>query len=171
VFDAILALTTTYLVLRDNVCHTGAPRNAGGMRLQGLDPIEVEQWLDRFAACVRARDYSGGRELFADDVVGFGTYTPYADGLDELVQNQWEPVWSATRDFRFDLAGARVQTRGDLAWVAAGWSSTGIRRSGHTFERRGRVTIVLRRDPAGWSAVHTHLSHNPNATLDGRASS
>jgi ketosteroid isomerase-like protein len=141
-----------------------------GARLQEQDRVEVELWLERFAACVRARDYDAGRELFADDVVGFGTYTPYAEGLDELVENQWKPVWSATRDFHFDLAGARVEIRGELAWVATEWSSTGIGPTGQTFERRGRVTIVLRRDPAGWRAVHTHLSHNPNATLDGRGS-
>ena len=139
-------------------------------RSQGQDPFEVEQWLERFAACVRARDYDAGRKLFAHDVVGFGTYTPFAEGLDKLVENQWKPVWSATRDFRFDVAGARIEVRGELAWAAANWSSTGIGPGGETFERRGRATIVLRRDCDGWRAVHTHLSHNPNATLDGRGS-
>ena len=32
-----------------------------------------EQWLQTFEAAVRARDFTGGRTLFAADAVAFGT--------------------------------------------------------------------------------------------------
>ena len=79
-----------------------------------------EQWLQTFEAAVRARDFAGGRTLFATDAVAFGTWARAVAGLDSIVREQWENVWPRIRGFRFE-PGAHVHTAGDSAWIAGGW--------------------------------------------------
>jgi ketosteroid isomerase-like protein len=121
----------------------------------------VERWLEEFAAAVRAADYARGAALFEKDALGFGTVAARAEGLEDLVRSQWRQVWDSTEGFAFDLAGARIEVKGDLAWVAAGWSSTGLDPSGAPFPRVGRATLVLRRHGEGWRAAHSHFSLRP----------
>ncbi|HEX5137531.1 MAG TPA: nuclear transport factor 2 family protein [Planctomycetota bacterium] len=122
---------------------------------------EVARWLEEFAAAVRAADYARGAALFDPDALGFGTLTARAQGLDVLLRDQWQHVWGSTEGFRFDLAGARIEAEGDLAYAAAGWSSTGFAEDGAPFPRAGRATVVLRRGAGRWRAVHTHFSLSP----------
>jgi hypothetical protein len=44
--------------------------------------------MEAFARSVRDRNYSAGRELFAGEVLSFGTYSSHLVGLDALVENQ-----------------------------------------------------------------------------------
>jgi len=119
------------------------------------------RWLEEFAAAVRAADYAGGAALFDPDALGFGTVAERAQGLETLMREQWRQVWGSTEGFRFDLAGARIEVEGDLAYAATGWSSTGFLADGAPFPRSGRATIVLRRRADGLRAVHTHFSLSP----------
>jgi ketosteroid isomerase-like protein len=126
-------------------------------------PAEIERWLDAFAAAVRAADYDRGAGLFDPAALGFGTVATRAEGLESLRREQWQRTWGATRGFRFDMGGTRIETRDGLAWVAATWSSTGFDARGLPFPRLGRATLVLRRGAVGWLAVHTHFSLRPDA--------
>ncbi|MGN6642487.1 MAG: YybH family protein [Verrucomicrobiota bacterium] len=94
-------------------------------------------------------------------MVSFGTVCFRADTLEELEAIQWRFVWPNTRDFEFDYSDAVSVTESDQAVIAAGWSSTGFRADGSPFPRRGRATLVLRRELSGWRAVHTHFSLSP----------
>jgi len=123
----------------------------------------VHAWLATFAAAVRDRDYDAGRALFADDALGCGTRSPWMVGLDRLVDEQWKPIWSVTRGFRFDDDTIHGDIRGETAWVAASWRSEGRRSSGDWFERCGRATFVLTWDGSAWRAVHSHFSLRPEA--------
>jgi ketosteroid isomerase-like protein len=123
----------------------------------------VQRWLAEFAAAVRAADYARGAALFDPEVVGFGTVAERADGRERLEKDQWRRIWGVTRGFRFELDRARVETAGDLAWVAATWSSTGLDAAGKPYPRCGRATLVLRRGESGWRAIHTHFSLRPVA--------
>jgi ketosteroid isomerase-like protein len=118
-------------------------------------------WLRSMQARVRARDYAGARELFAADVTGFGTVAGAAAGLDELERLQWRRVWPRTRDFAFDLDGARTFERDGLVGVAARWTSTGLADDGTTFPRSGRATLLLDRRGDRLVAVHSHFSTAP----------
>ena len=122
-------------------------------------------WLTEFAAAVRAADYARGRAMFAPEAIGFGTVAERAAGLDTLVNDQWQRVWSATRDFTFDLS--TVQHGGDdpVYWAAARWSSIGRDASGREVVRRGRSTIVLHRRDGKLLAVHTHFSFVPSGAV------
>lgn len=122
---------------------------------------EIARWLEDFAAAVRAADYARGAALFDPDALGFGTVAASAQGLDQLVRDQWRPVWDATEGFRFDLPPARIEVEGAFAWVAATWSSQGLVEGGKPFPRAGRATILLRHGAGGWRAVHTHFSLSP----------
>jgi len=138
---------------------------------------DVVDWLERFARHVRERDFDRGSTMFHRDVIGYGTWTPTAVGLDALIDEQWRPVWQRTTGFRFDTETASVIRHDgadgtELRVVTSRWASCGEPTNGHAepFERRGRATIVLRRDTpdAPLLALHTHFSLDPNATLDGR---
>ena len=46
-----------------------------------------------------------------------------------------------------------------MAVAIAPWSSTGFHQDGTPFDRPGRATIVLARQPDGrWLGVHSHMS-------------
>jgi hypothetical protein len=130
----------------------------------------VSQWLDHFAACVRNRDLDGGRELFAPDVHAFGTRAEQANDLAELVERQWSRVWFNTRGFRFLEESVQELAAEDssLVGILALWDSEGLDAGGRSFIRRGRCTILLRREessPLGYVAVHTHFSKTPRDEL------
>lgn len=124
-------------------------------------PATPEQWLRTFEAVVRACDFAGGRAMFADDAVAFGTWARAVTGLDNIVREQWQNVWPRIRDFRFD-ADARVRASGDSAWIAGGWVTEVTGPDGRPITRPGRGTFVLERRGGKWLAVHSHFSLPPS---------
>jgi ketosteroid isomerase-like protein len=131
---------------------------------------ELMAWHEHFAACVRARNFEGGRAQFAPDCQCFGTCAEFAADWERLLQTQWIPTWSSTNAFHFLNAPFEVilSKDGSLACVLALWESEGIGPDGKTFPRRGRCTTVLRRadaNPKIWVAVHTHYSKTPSGEL------
>lgn len=122
---------------------------------------EVRNWLERFAACVREVDYATARPFWHSDVVIFGTYQELVKSLATWTDLQWENVWPRTAEFRFDLANTMVMAspNGAMAVAIAPWTSTGFHEDGAPFDRPGRATIVLARQPDGrWLGVHSHMS-------------
>jgi len=131
---------------------------------------ELKAWHERFAGCVRARDFAGGSALFAAESRGFGTCTEFTADLDCLRQNQWGPVWSSTHSFHFlpEPFEVILSPDGLLACVFTLWESKGISPDGTDFPRRGRCTTVLRRsevEAPKWVAVHTHYSKTPGGGI------
>jgi ketosteroid isomerase-like protein len=112
-----------------------------------------EQWLQTFEAAVRARDFAGGRTLFATDAVAFGTWARAVAGLDNIVREQWENVWPRIRG---------VHAAGDSAWIAGGWLTEVTGPDGRPLTRPGRGTFVLERRGGTWLAVHSHFSLLPS---------
>ncbi len=124
------------------------------------DAGQIREWLEEFSAAVREVDYDHGRTMFANDVVGFGTYAGVRVGIDDLVSGQWRNIWGVTRGFTFRLDELHVGISGDQAWVAVPWDSQG-QRDGEWFDRPGRATIILERRGGRWLAVHSHFSLYP----------
>jgi ketosteroid isomerase-like protein len=122
---------------------------------------EVLRWLEDFAGCVRAVDYDRAREMFDVDVVGFGTFARMLIGRENLANGQWRNIWGCTRGFRFKLDEARVETIGEMAWIASPWHSEGRDEEGNWFDRHGRCTLILRRRGGRWLCVHSHHSRRP----------
>ncbi|MCU0271282.1 MAG: hypothetical protein MUF83_21950 [Acidimicrobiales bacterium] len=117
-------------------------------------PVDVQNWLEQFAAAVAGENLVRGRELFADDVVAYGTRSGVMTGLDVLVEQQWAPIWTRTRGFRFH--DVDVVLGGAGGWVvAARWRSWS--RSGAL--REGRSTLVFQGDPL--RCRHSHFSLTP----------
>jgi len=122
---------------------------------------EVREWLDCFAACVREVDYVAARPFWHPDIVIFGTYQELVKSLSAWTERQWDNVWPRTAEFRFDLVNTMVMasTDGSMAVAIAPWTSTGFHEDGTPFDRPGRATIVLARQPDGrWLGVHSHMS-------------
>ena len=124
-------------------------------------PATPEQWLHAFEATVRARDFAGGREMFADDAVAFGTWARTVTGLDNIVREQWQNVWPRIRDFPFD-ADTQIHSTGDSAWIAGSWLTEVTGPDGRPFTRPGRGTFVLERREGKWLVVHSHFSLLPS---------
>ena len=122
---------------------------------------EVRDWLERFAACVRDVDYAAARPFWHPDIVIFGTYQELVKSLTAWTERQWDNVWPRTAEFRFDLENTMIMAASDRAMTVAiaPWTSTGFHEDGTPFDRPGRATIVLARQPDGrWLGVHSHMS-------------
>lgn len=136
--------------------------------LDGGVDVDVVGWLDGFAACVRSRDLDGGRAYFDPTCTSFGTRADRVEGLDDLVEHQWRPIWDSTEDFRFTPGSVRSFASDDasLRVAVTTWTSLGVQADGTTFERAGRASIVLRRAPNaphGLLAEHSHFSVLPTS--------
>jgi ketosteroid isomerase-like protein len=121
----------------------------------------VREWFQTLERCVRQVDYHTAREIFATDVLSFGTQADVVSGLDTLVANQWSGIWPNIRDFTFTLEHLHCGASGDLAWGIVPWTSTGFHPDGRAFPRPGRATVVFERRQGTWLAVHTHFSLFP----------
>jgi ketosteroid isomerase-like protein len=128
---------------------------------QAEDVAAIRQWLEDFAAAVRAVDYERGKTMFAPEVVGFGTYASMLEGLENLVAGQWRNIWGVTRGFTFRLDQLHCGVDGDLAWVAVPWDSQGRTAAGDWYDRPGRATLILQRRDGTWRCIHSHLSLYP----------
>ncbi len=138
------------------------PGAAGTPALPGTDlGSAIQAWFRNLERCVRDVDYDTARPLFADDVVGFGTFGTILQGIDALAADQWRNVWPKIDAFSFDLESLRWGADGALAWAICLWNSLGRQPDGGTFKRPGRATIILRREGDRWQAVHTHFSLTP----------
>lgn len=122
---------------------------------------ELRQWLEAFAARVRARDFDGARPMIAEDVVSFGTKAAMVAGRDNLIAEQWRHIWPTIEGFRFDLDTLHWRRADDLAWAALTWTSQGFRPDGTPFLRPGRATFAFARRDGQWLATHTHFSLFP----------
>ncbi|MBX6745793.1 MAG: nuclear transport factor 2 family protein [Acetobacteraceae bacterium] len=121
----------------------------------------VKDWLSRFAACVRDVDYAAAYPFWHEDIVIFGTYQELVRSRKAWTETQWDNVWPRTEGFTFDLTNTTVlaSADGSMAVAVAPWTSTGFHADGTPFDRPGRATIVLARQPDGrWLGVHSHMS-------------
>ena len=126
------------------------------------DRDSLTGWFEEWGECIASLDFARARTLFAPDVVGFGTYSDFLSGIDDLEGRQWRMVWPAISAFRFDVAGLWAEVSPDrrLGHAAVGWTSKGTEPDGKRFPRPGRCTVTLRREnPASrWRGTHTHFS-------------
>jgi ketosteroid isomerase-like protein len=129
----------------------------------GGSVAELHQWLADFSEAVRSADYARGRELFAEDVVAFGTRAPLIRGIDSLVEDQWECIWDITRGFQYSFDQAEIGILQESAWVAVPWTSQGQDSAGRWYDRPGRATYILRRTEGRWLAIHSHHSLDPKS--------
>ena len=130
-----------------------------------ISPHDVESvraWIAGWSDEVAAVDFDSASRRFASDVSAFGTHADVIIGLDRLVAEQWQQIWPAIEDFRFQSEDLQVLLSPDRRQAVAvlPWTSTGIGLDGDRFDRPGRATVVLRRPSPGdpWVGVHTHLS-------------
>ncbi len=121
----------------------------------------VVEWFEKLGRYCASIDYESARAIFAEDVLSFGTRADIVSGLAPLQLNQWEGIWPNIQDFKINLE--TIHSGGDQhhAWGLATWTSTGFLEDGSSFERPGRVTVILERRQDRWLSVHTHFSLNP----------
>jgi ketosteroid isomerase-like protein len=133
--------------------------------MEADDRQAVADWFSSWDKLVDAVDFVPARDLFYEDVIGFGTRMDTVVGLQRLEQEQWRRVWPTIDGFRFDLDTLECQISPDRLQAVGivAWHSTGYLEDGTKFDRPGRATVVFRRATADqpWKGVHTHISLNP----------
>ena len=126
------------------------------------NPIDaVKQWfalMERFCASV---DYDGAEEIFAEDVVSFGTKMDIVRGRKALREGQWESIWGNISNFKMDLDNVHAGGSGNQAWGVVSWTSIGFDGNHQPYYRPGRATVTIERRDGVWLAVHTHFSLYP----------
>ena len=126
------------------------------------DPADaVTQWftlMERYCASV---DYDSAEQIFAEDVVSFGTAMSIVLGRKALREGQWESIWGNINDFKMDLDNVHAGGSGNQAWGVVSWTSTGYDSDHKPFSRPGRATVTLERRDGVWLAAHTHFSLSP----------
>jgi ketosteroid isomerase-like protein len=129
------------------------------------DKRSVAEWYQRWSGYVAAVDFKPARELFAEDVIAFGTKVEVVASQPHLEREQWRSVWPSIEDFRFDTSTLEVITSPDrlMAMGALIFRSIGLQPGGQKFERNGRSTVTLMRDAVGapWICTHSHISLKP----------
>ena len=124
---------------------------------------ELVSWVETFGDHVRRREFEDAAVQFDREVVSFSSLRDVVVGLPELMGSQWRQVWPTIEAFRFDTSSlhAFISPDGRLAVVAVTWTSVGFDRDGQPFDRPGRATIALGREPHGsWHGIHAHFSLN-----------
>lgn len=126
------------------------------------DLARVKAWFQRLAQHVRKVDFIGAREIFAPDLIAFGTVKDFVDGQPGAEAAQWSNVWPFIDGFRWRIDQLRAIVSADrlTAVGMAVFDSTGYHQDGLPYDRPGRATIALSRKRVGddWIADHTHLS-------------
>ena len=126
------------------------------------DPVEaVRQWFALMGRYCAFEDYDGAENIFAEDVVSFGTKMEIVRGRKALRGGQWESIWGNITGFKMDLENVHGSGSGNQAWGVVTWTSTGYDSDHKPFHRPGRATVTLERRDGVWLAVHTHFSLYP----------
>ena len=126
------------------------------------DIAAIKAWFDEWGREVAARRFEEARERFHPEVIGFGTWMDFVDGLDALEQHQWRSIWPTIEDFEHRTEGLRCLVSPDrlMAVGMTVWTSTGFHGDGTGYDRPGRTTAVFVRGRTDrpWSCIHTHVS-------------
>lgn len=126
------------------------------------DPVDaVRQWFALMGRYCASEDYDGAENIFAEDVVSFGTKMEIVRGRRALREGQWESIWGNITGFKMDLENVHGGGSGNQAWGVVAWTSTGYDSEHKPFHRPGRATVTLERRNGVWLAVHTHFSLYP----------
>ena len=129
------------------------------------DKRSVGEWYARWDKFVAEVDFKPVREMFAEDVVAFGSKMEMMTSQEVLERDQWRSVWPSIEDYRYDLSTLEVVTSPDrlMAMGAVLFRSTGIHPDGKKFVRNGRSTCTFMRTAisAPWICTHSHLSVTP----------
>jgi hypothetical protein len=120
------------------------------------------QWLKTWERLINETDYQSARELFARDVISFGTLTGEMSGLDELEYGQWRKMWPTIRNFRFCDPIVILPKRNLSLWIViCRWNSEGKIAVGGWYDRQGRSTLALEGKDNRLLCIHSHFSMEP----------
>ena len=128
------------------------------------DHISIRLWFQIWEKQVQNSDFETAKNLFANNVISFGTWMNVVEGLNKLYSNQWKNIWPTISDFKFLTNTLYIQISPDrlLANSILVWNSTGYKKNGNSFKRNGRASVVLKRSNLdnSWKGIHTHFSLN-----------
>lgn len=129
------------------------------------DRGSIAEFFERWGALVGNVDFKRARELYAEDVIAFGSLGKMTTSREALEAEQWRAVWPTLADYTHDLSTLEVIVSPDrlMAMGAVIARTVGIHKDGTHFDRPVRVTATLMREAVGapWFMTHTHVSLVP----------
>jgi ketosteroid isomerase-like protein len=129
------------------------------------DRASIADFFRRWAKLVDAVDFRRARELYAEDVIAFGSLGTMMTSRDALEAEQWRAVWPTLAAYTHDLSTLEIVISPDrlMAMGAVMARTTGIHKDGSHFDRpvRGTATLMRQQTGAPWHATHTHVSLVP----------
>jgi ketosteroid isomerase-like protein len=129
------------------------------------DRRSVADWYARWGDFVADVNFKPVGEMFAENVIAFGSKVEMMTSREALEREQWRAVWPSIDDYRYALDTLEVVTSPDrlMAMGAVIFRSTGLHQDGQKFERNGRATVTLMRPAVGapWICTHSHVSLKP----------
>ncbi|NBB14942.1 DUF4440 domain-containing protein [Caulobacter sp. SLTY] len=121
------------------------------------DHADILAVIDRHTAATRAKDPDRALADFAPDLTSYTLAPPLGnEGLSPEALADWYATWRGP--LGYETRDLRVRVSGDLA-LAWGWLHIhGTKLDGGKVSTWSRLTLALRRDPAGWRVFHEHNS-------------
>lgn len=133
--------------------------------VQDDDRRAIAHFFERWGTLVGNVDFKRARELYAEDVIAFGSLGKMMTSREALEAEQWRAVWPTLADYRHDLSTLEVIVSPDrlMAMGAVIARTVGVHKDGSHFDRPVRVTATLMREAIGapWHMTHTHVSLVP----------
>jgi hypothetical protein len=126
----------------------------------------LRKWLQDFSAAVRRQDFGAGKYFLTSRRIHSARPVFARKIWMNWLPASWQQVWPHIQDFEFEYGSARAVETRELATVLLGWRSPTLDQTGNPVDRLGRPTIVPKKFPAGWKALHTHFSISPHLKYD-----
>lgn len=120
-------------------------------------PQTVLEAVSQYASFYSQRDINGLLSIISPDFLGYGS------GPDEIVLSAEELRKAVDRDFSqcdellMEISRPHIREGIRAAWLLADCKIS-VRINSNLIKMEGRLTVTLRRTPAGWQIAMTHFS-------------
>ena len=124
-----------------------------------LSEDEALEWLKSFEFAVKNREFGKAQSLYDSQAVLFGTLVFKSQSIEDYRKNQWENIWSSSKNFKFTEI-LRIDVFDSVAIISAIWKNTSLVNE-DWIERSGRATLCLVKANGQVKAIHSHFSLTP----------
>jgi ketosteroid isomerase-like protein len=123
--------------------------------------IEIQQFLQDFAATIRSGDIDKIMSFYADDIVAYDMIPPLDFRGVETYRKSWEECFTSYFQFPviYDYRDQKIFSSGDYAFCHSLVHMTGkAKKDGKEVECWTRNTVGLKKFGKNWKIIHEHNS-------------
>ncbi|HXW95323.1 MAG TPA: nuclear transport factor 2 family protein [Nitrososphaerales archaeon] len=146
------------------------------LRPSDKDKNDVEKAIRTFFEAGKNKDLSALADFHSsrEQFTKFDENPPYTRQNSDEAFVYEQAAYANISDYNYSIDELRVDFLGDVAVASFYLSYSGVFVNDYSFEGspvrgKARVTMVLKRTPKGWKAVHEHLSRMSDMQTERRA--